>query len=157
MATVIIAKLKQKNDADFKLADIDDIAGVGRAIVFAFPDESLSAAVFLPRPSLRLLNKIARPNATGDQRFTVTAGTVGSGTNTIVLETTTTNPFTGSPSWTIQATLALGTALIAEATSFTSSWLWTPTTEWLRARCSAVGTAPKDVVAYFEWDYETNP
>ena len=135
----------------FKLYDAEDIEGDGRVIVFPFPDESLSATVFVPRPSMRLLSKLPVPTAEGDQRFSATAGTAGSGTNTIVLESTTTNPFTASPSWTIQATAALNALQIAEDTTF-GGWKWNPATEYLRVRCSVLGTAPKDVVAYFEFE-----
>jgi len=157
MATVIIAKVKQKNDADFKIVDQDDIDGAAHVLLFAFPDENLSAAVFGPRPSFILLDKFSRPNVTGDQRFTVTADTAGTGTNTIVIETATGNPFTTSPTWTVRATLQLGTTKRVSTSSFNAGWLWNPATEYLRVRCSALGTAPKEVVAYLEWDYDSNP
>ncbi len=123
-----------------------------RALVFTFPDEELAVAVLIPRPSWILLDNHAAPASESDQRFTVTADTVGAGTNTVILESTTTSPFTGSPSWTARATLALGTSKRVSTTSF-GGWTWDPTTEYLRVRCSVVNaTAPKEVLGYFEWE-----
>ena len=129
-------------------ADDHTKASSGHVIVFAFPDESLSAAVFLPRPSFRLLDKLPVTTAEANQRFTVTAGTVGSGTNTVVLESS-----TDRSAWTIQATAALDavTEIVVDGV-FTADWVWNPTTEYLRVRCSALGTAPKDIVALFDYD-----
>lgn len=120
-----------------------------RVITFSFPDEELSAAVFLPRPSWMLLDKLPTPTAEANQRFTVTAGTAGTGTNTIVLESS-----TDRSAWTIQATVSLDTAIEDEIDGvFTSDWVWDPATEYLRVRCTAVGgTAPKDVTAVFDYD-----
>jgi hypothetical protein len=140
--------------SDSEAAEHFTKAAVGHAIVFAFPDESLSAAVFLPRPSWMLLDKLPAPTDEANQRFTVTAGTAGASTNTVVLESTTTNPFTGSPSWTIQATAALNALKFVEVDGvFTSDWVWDPATEYLRVRCTVVNaTAPKDVQAVFDYD-----
>lgn len=124
-----------------------------RVLVFTFPDEDLAAAVYIPRPSWILLDNHPAPTSENDQRFTATCDTVGAGTNTVVLESTTTSPFTGSPSWTVRATLALGTSKRVSTTEFVSDWVWDPTTEYLRVRCSAVNaTAPKEALAYFEWE-----
>lgn len=123
-------------------------------LVFAFPEEDLSAAVLLPRPSFPLLDMFQRPIAEKWQRFRATAGTVGSGANSdIVLESS-----TNRSSWTVRATLALDASTEVEAggpdvAAAFSGWLWDPATEYLRARCSTMdaSTAPKDVWASFEW------
>jgi len=121
--------------------------------VFVFPAEDLAVGVLIPRPSYPLFGQLN--TVISDQGFTATADTAGTGTNTIKLQSTTTNPFTGSPSWTDRATLELGTTKRAWTVSF-SGWVWAPATEYLRVYCSAVGgTAPKEVVAYF--DGRANP
>lgn len=122
----------------------------GHALVFVFPEESLSAATFIPRPSFTLLNKLSAPTAEGNQRFTVQAGTVGSGANSDVLLESATTPFS---LWTARAALALDASAEVSTSSF-SGWTWNPSTEKLRTRCSLMnaGTAPKDVSAVFDYD-----
>ena len=136
----------------FKLLAAEDIDGNGRAIVFVFPDESLSAAVFMPRPSFRLLDKFPAPTAEANQRFTVIAGTAGSGANSDGVLESAVSPFS---SWTVQATVALDASQEVEVDGvFTGDWVWDPSTEKLRVRCSLMdaGTAPKDVTAVFDYD-----
>ncbi len=132
-----------------RLGAADELAHV---LTFPYPNKKLAAAVFMPLPSYPLLTKLTAPGVEADQRFTVTANVAGTGTNTVVLESTTTNPFTGSPSWTVQATLGLDTVKHIATSAFTSDWVWDPATEYLRTRCSALSGAPLDVVAYYEWN-----
>ena len=129
----------------------EDVSGNGRAITFVFPEEDLSAAVFMPRPSWRLLDKFPAPTAEANQRFTVSAGTPGSGANSDVVLESAVSPFN---SWTIQATIVLDASQEVEIDGvFTSDWVWNPATEKLRVRCSLMdaGTAPRDVVAIFDY------
>lgn len=145
MPIEVISNVAPKNAA-FRHTVLAPEAQVPRAIVFSFPAEDLAVGVFLPRPSWRLLDKLEAPTSEADQLAWAQAGTAGSGTNTVVLESTTTNPFTGSPTWTTRATLQLGTGLLAEVDGSFGGWVWDPATEYLRMRCTAVGgTAPKDV------------
>ncbi len=120
-----------------------------RALLFMFPDEDLAAGIFLPRPSYRLLTKFVAPTSETDQRFTVTAGTVGSGANSdVVLESS-----TDRSGWTIRATINLDAQVEDSVASF-GGWTWNPVTEYLRVRCTLMdaGTAPADVSALFDWD-----
>ena len=151
MPVTVIAKIKQQAGT-FKLLDAEDVNGAGYCIVFPYSDLSLAVAVFLPRPAMRLLDKMPVPTAEANQRFSVTANVAGTGTNTIKLYSTTTSPFTGAPGWTERASAALSTLKIIEVTSF-GGWTWNPATEYLKVECTAVGgTAPQEVVAYFEWE-----
>lgn len=130
----------------------ENVGGNGRAIVFVFPDQSLLASVFMPRPSWLLLDKFPAPTAEANQRFTVLAGTAGSGANSDIVLESATAPFT---SWTIRATVALDAQTEDEVDGiFIGDWVWNPSTEKLRVRCSLMdaGTAPKDVTAVFDYD-----
>lgn len=151
MPVTVIAKIKQQS-GDFKIIDAEDVEGDGRVIVFSFPDESLSAAVFLPRLSWPLLDKLPVPTNEAAQRFTVVAGTAGSGANSDIVLESAVSPFS---SWTIQATIALDAQTEDEVDGvFTGDWVWNPATEKLRVRCSLMnaGTAPRDVTALFDYD-----
>ena len=135
----------------FKLYDAKDIQDNVKILVFSFPAEDLAAGVLLPRPSWPLLSWLDDPTSTTDQRLTIHAGTVGSGANSdLLLETDDNLAFT-SP--TVQATLALDALSTISTVTFTASWVWDVSAEYLRLRCSLMdaGTAPKDVTAFFEW------
>ena len=119
-------------------------------IVFVFPDETLSVADFFPRPAYALFRYFGEVFLLESG---VIAGTAGTGTNTILLQSTTTNPFSGSPSWTTRVTHALGTTKGVSTTDF-SAWKWNPQTEYLKMSCSA-GTTPKDVSGYLDVAYRS--
>ena len=127
-------------------------AELAHVLTFPYPERELAVGVFMPLPGYRLLTKLTGPGVEGDQRFTVTADVAGSGTNTVLLESTTGDPFTTSPSWTTRATMALGTTKFVTVSTF-SGWVWDPDTEYLRARATAVGaTRPMEPLCYFEWN-----
>jgi len=118
-------------------------------IVFAFPDQALSSGIFIPRPAFPLFNHFGAANFATTLQCTATAGTAGTGVNTIKIQSSTGNPFTGGGSWTDRVQLDLGTSLLYQTTNI-ASW-WNPTTTYVRANCTAVGaTAPKDVMVYID-------
>ena len=126
-------------------------------ITFPFPRKKMANDVFLPRPAYPLTDKILGPNANARQNIQATAGVAGGagGQNEINLESTTSNPFTGSPAWTLRKQIVLGTGKLITGVVDLSAWVYRPTVDYIRFRASDVDLAqpPEDVVAYFEWDF----
>jgi len=118
---------------------------------FAFIDQELvtGAVAWFPGASVAYdLNTLLHASDVRNASAVVTAGVAGSGTNTVLIEKTTTSPFTGSPTWSTAATLNLGTSKRVSA-AFSASW--NPTTEYLRAPCSAANaTGPENVAGYIQ-------
>ena len=106
--------------------------------------EDLAVGVMGGRPG-KCVGESGEHGAFTAIRAKAVAGTVGTGTTTILIEADD-NPAFGSP--TVLYTLALNTSTEVDDTVLDNAWASGDI--WIRARCTAVGgTAPKDVNVFF--------
>lgn len=111
-------------------------------MVFQPEAAALSAATLLP-PQL-CAGEPGEHGVFTAIRAKASAGTAGSGTNTILIEADDNPAFSSA---TTLFTLALNAATEVDDTSLDNPWA--AGDNWIRARCSAVGTAPQNVVVEF--------
>ena len=112
---------------------------VSKSLMFHYPDEDMAVGDFVPETAIRV-PAAGEHGAWSSQTFYVRCTVVGTGTNTILLRTSST--LTGAR--TTRATVNLGTNREGS-----SAIAWSPADgEYVWVTCSAVGgTAPKRVVA----------
>ena len=127
---------------------------ISHSLVFATPAVALTAVTlsFLPTTGL-CVGETGEHGAFKAIRAKAVAGTAGTGTNTILIESDDNPAFSSA---TELFSIALGTS--TEADDTTPSNPWPPGDNFIRARCSAVGgTAPQEVTVQFYFAEQIGP